>query len=168
MARDCQAILRWREASGLDRAARVAVLAVLVLSLVLRVLNLDAFLAGDESKWFCRSLNFRNALVTGNLRETCQSEHPGVVTMWLGTAATSLGEAGPWVDYCLDMGGNKLTRVDSNAELLRLPGLIGRGRLAIALFTWCGIVVAWLNDFSSVVSTTHGSFRTHSARADLI
>jgi hypothetical protein len=112
---------------------------VLALSLLLRLYAIDVFLSGDESKWMCRSINFHAALANGDLAQTYQSEHPGVVTMWLGTLAISLDEAGPWVDFCGLYGGDKLTRAD-NAMLAQADDLIFSGRRLVALATWLGIV----------------------------
>ena len=116
---------------------------VLGLSLVLRLLALDVFLSGDETKWICRGINFHTALARGDLKATYQSEHPGVVTMWIGTLAVSLSQAGEWVDLCAQTGGSKLTRVEDHAVLARLPSLIFRARRLVAIVTWLGIVGIW-------------------------
>jgi len=118
---------------------------VLLASLGLRLLDLDVFLAGDETKWICRSINFHDALRRRDLRATCQTEHPGVVTMWLGTLAVPLAQAGEWVELCAETGGSNLTRVEDHAALARFPSLIFRARRLVALVTWLGIVALyWL------------------------
>jgi len=116
---------------------------VLLISLALRLADLDVFLAGDETKWICRSINFHAALRQGDLRGTYQSEHPGVVTMWLSTLTVPLAQVGEWIDLCLETGGSKLTRVHDNAALARLPSLIFQARRLVAIVTWLGIVALY-------------------------
>ena len=116
---------------------------ILGLSLFLRLQALDIFLSGDETKWSCRGINFHAALARGDLRGTYQSEHPGVVTMWITTLAVPLSQAGEWVDLCAQTGGSKLTRVEDHAALARLPALIFRARRLLALVTWLGIAGIW-------------------------
>ena len=116
---------------------------VLGLSLALRLHALDVFLSGDETKWICRGINFHTALSRGDLKGTYQSEHPGVVTMWISTLAVPLSQAGEWADLCAQTGGDKLTRVEDHAALARLPSLIFQARQLLALVTWLGIVGMW-------------------------
>ncbi|MFP3895677.1 MAG: ArnT family glycosyltransferase [Anaerolineales bacterium] len=125
----------------MKKPAIIVLIIVLALSLFLRLYAIDVFLAGDETKWICRSINFHNALVNGDWSSTYQSEHPGVMTMWTGTLAVSLDEAGEWVGLCSSTGGDKLTRVDDRATLLRLPSLISQARRLLAVVSWLGIVV---------------------------
>lgn len=119
----------------------IILIIVLALSLFLRLYAIDVFLAGDETKWICRSINFHHALRNRDWPSTYQSEHPGVLTMWLGTLAVPLDEAGEWVGLCQETGGDKLTRVADSETLLRLPSLIFRARRALAGVTWLGIIV---------------------------
>jgi len=116
---------------------------VLGFSLALRLFALDVFLSGDETKWICRGINFHAALARGDLKSTYQSEHPGVLTMWISTLAVPLSQAGEWVDLCGQTGGSKLTRVEDHAALARLPSLVFRARRVLALVTWLGIVGMW-------------------------
>jgi hypothetical protein len=51
-----------------------------------RIFALDRFATPDEYLWLARSANFYTALVEGDLASTFQREHPGVTTMWAGTA----------------------------------------------------------------------------------
>ena len=121
----------------------LALIVVLGLSLALRLHALDVFLSGDETKWICRGINFHTALARGDLKGTYQSEHPGVVTMWIGTLAVPLSQADEWVDLCAQTGGSKLTRVQDHAALARLPSLIFQARRTLAIVTWLGIVGIW-------------------------
>ncbi|MCD6518723.1 MAG: phospholipid carrier-dependent glycosyltransferase [Anaerolineae bacterium] len=117
---------------------------VLLLALFLRLYKIDVFLAGDETKWICRSINFHAALRQRDLASTYQSEHPGVVTMWVGTLAVPLSLADEWVGLCAETGGSKLTRVHGHTSLEALPGLIFRARRFLTVFTWMGLVVVAL------------------------
>ena len=69
-------------------------LLLLGLGLALRLHGLDRYIASDELRWTCRSLNFRQALLEGRPSETFQVGHPGVMTMWLGTAAAGFSPLG--------------------------------------------------------------------------
>jgi hypothetical protein len=58
-------------------------LAIVVLALVPRLMNLDLFVTPDEDNWMRRGGNFARAVEQGELQRTYQSGHPGVTTMWL-------------------------------------------------------------------------------------
>jgi len=116
---------------------------VLLASLGLRLLDLDVFLGGDETKWICRSISFHDALHRRDLRATYLSEHPGVVTMWLGTLAVPLAEADEWIDLCEQTEGERLTQVHDRAALARFPSLIFQARWLVAIVTWLGIVALY-------------------------
>jgi 4-amino-4-deoxy-L-arabinose transferase-like glycosyltransferase len=77
------------------------VLGLFVLALLPCALALGDFVTIDEaSKWFARSERFQQALLAGDYADTNQTGHPGVTTMWLGTAGLRLhgwlAEAG-WI-----------------------------------------------------------------------
>ena len=118
--------------------------ATLVLSLGLRLHAIDEFLVGDETKWICRSISFHKALARRDLASTYQSEHPGVVTMWLGALAVPLADAGDWIELCEETDGSKLTRVRDHDVLSRLPLLIYRARRLVAVATWLGIIAIYV------------------------
>ena len=63
-----------------------------VLALGPRVTDLAVFVGPDESSWVSRSASFAQALAEGNLAETYQTGHPGVVLMWVETV-------GSWLRY---------------------------------------------------------------------
>ncbi len=117
---------------------------VLLVSLALRLSDLDVFLAGDETKWMCRSILFQAGLRRGDLRATYQAEHPGVVTMWLGALAAPLAQAGEWVEICPETGGSKLTRDEDYSALARFRSLISQARRLVALTTWLGMVALYV------------------------
>jgi hypothetical protein len=61
--------------------------AIMITALLLpRWLALNHSVTIDEPRWLMRSANFYQALHQGNFGATFQREHPGVLTMWLGTA----------------------------------------------------------------------------------
>ena len=47
---------------------------------------LESYATVDEAKWMLRSANFYQALYSGDLTQTYQSEHPGVTVTWAGMA----------------------------------------------------------------------------------
>jgi hypothetical protein len=108
---------------------------VLAFSLFRRLHNLDVFLSGDETKWICRGINFHAALVRGELKSTFQSEHPGVVTMWIAALAVPLSEVGEWVGLCAWPGGNELIRIEDHTVLAKLSPLIFKARRWLAVLT---------------------------------
>ncbi len=62
-----------------------------VVALLLLSLNLDVFVVGDEVDfWLPRSERFLNAIQSGDYADTAISTHPGVTTMWLGSAGILL------------------------------------------------------------------------------
>lgn len=72
-------ISRWRE-----------ILILLLISLAIwlpRASGLDSFVYIDETTWLQRSANFYYALGQGEFDRTLQNFSPGVVTMWVETAA---------------------------------------------------------------------------------
>jgi hypothetical protein len=77
-----------RVSSCLGRRGDLFALLFLVLAIWLpRGLGLDQFVTPDEPLWLTRSANFYYALTHADLDSTYQKEHPGVTTMWVGTAS---------------------------------------------------------------------------------
>jgi 4-amino-4-deoxy-L-arabinose transferase-like glycosyltransferase len=74
--------------------AWIYALGVFVLALVPRVVSLATIITPDESRWVERSVSFFEGLLRGNWSQTFQTGHPGVTTMWTGTA-------GLWGKYLL-------------------------------------------------------------------
>jgi len=66
------------------------VLALFILALVPRVLNLNAFITWDEPAWTYRSIKFLTALRRMDFGGTFLVGHPGVLTMWSGAAGISI------------------------------------------------------------------------------
>lgn len=64
----------------------LALVVIILVSFLPRALNLAAFITPDEHFWLTRSANFYYALAQRDFASTYQKEHPGVTTMWAGTA----------------------------------------------------------------------------------
>jgi 4-amino-4-deoxy-L-arabinose transferase-like glycosyltransferase len=78
-----------------QRMTIVALYALVGLAALLpRVLDLGAFPDSDERNfWLGRSLEFLQAIQSGSFADTAISTHPGVTTMWLGSAGILLRRA---------------------------------------------------------------------------
>jgi len=96
------------------------VVIILLLSLLLRISSLNVFITCDEPTWALRSINFRAALTGGDLVKTYQSEHPGVITMWVGTVMLPLASAGD------------------------LSCLLFKARHLVALLSWFNVIAIYL------------------------
>jgi len=60
-------------------------------ALIPRILDLGRFATHDEVEfWLPRSESFLNAILSGRFAATALSDHPGVTTMWLGSAGIIL------------------------------------------------------------------------------
>ncbi len=82
-------------------------LIIFLAALLPRIFGLAAFLTFDEPKWMDRSAAFLTALLTGNYAATFQTGHPGVITMWLGSAAII-------IRYLMRSGASLLTFAQSS------------------------------------------------------
>ena len=60
----------------------VAVLAAL--TLIPRILDLDAFISPDEIRWVTNTAGFTNKLAHGEFSQLLRQPHPGITTQWLG------------------------------------------------------------------------------------
>lgn len=61
-------------------------LALFVIALLPRLLGLNTFLTADENLWLGRSRDFLASVVRQDWAGTLQTGHPGVTTMWTGSA----------------------------------------------------------------------------------
>ncbi len=118
-------------ARGVRRAVRLLLLVgVLLLAGVPRLLTLHLFLDSDEINfWMPRSMRFLDAMQSGNFAETAQSTHPGVTTMWLGSAGILLRDS--------LIAAGVLTDVP-------FPLTLTLSRLPIALVHTCGVLIGYL------------------------
>jgi 4-amino-4-deoxy-L-arabinose transferase-like glycosyltransferase len=102
---------------------------LVLIALVPRVLNLGSFVTVDEiAFWIPRADAFLRAIQAGNFPATAISTHPGVTTMWLGSAGVLLRRA------LLAAG---LLHDDSFATMLALY------RLPVALAHTVGILAGY-------------------------
>jgi len=65
----------------------IALLILLTALLLPRIFSLGRFVAVDEVNWLHRSATFYDAIVRKNWSGTYVSEHPGVITSWVGALA---------------------------------------------------------------------------------
>jgi 4-amino-4-deoxy-L-arabinose transferase-like glycosyltransferase len=63
---------------------------LLVIALVPRLLYLGHAIVADEQLWISRSKEFAKAMMSMDLSATHVSNHPGVLTMWLGAISTGI------------------------------------------------------------------------------
>lgn len=124
--------------ASIGRWAYIFVAIVLLASLVLRLDGLYASITVDEPTWRGRSVRFREALLQNRPKNTYQSEHPGVITMWIGTAAI-------WMTETLDKMATSPFSVLGNwlrvLKDLPITPITLWGRRMVAGITWLGIVL---------------------------
>ncbi len=117
------------------------VLALVTVLLLLRVTGLGVFITIDERVWAARSQNFHDALVEGNLFRTYQSEHPGVVTMWIGALAIRVARAAEAFSprlWLLRMLWNAISARSGGVAVITFWA-----RWGVALVTWGGILALY-------------------------
>jgi 4-amino-4-deoxy-L-arabinose transferase-like glycosyltransferase len=112
----------------------------LLFSLVVHLRGLDVFLTADELKWTCRTINFRTALLRGDLAHTFQVGHPGVITMWAGSLGLPLDLNGDWSDICQETHISRLSVAIGHDRLVELGRLAFQARRPVALLTWLSTV----------------------------
>ncbi len=120
-------------------------LVVLAAALALRLTGLNVFVTPDEHHWYDRSRAFHNALQSGDLAETFQSVHPGVVTMWVGAASIrSLGldDPGPYDDFFKVR--QQAAERTGKPQTLGLPPVLVRSRAILAIVTWLCLGASYL------------------------
>ncbi len=99
-----------------------------------RGLALDHFVTPDESYWLARSANFSQALAHGDFSHTYQFFHPGVTTMWLGSAGFLVADR----TYARDADSQVRQVSNDIVPLLRERGIepldvLAAGRKAVVL-----------------------------------
>jgi hypothetical protein len=118
-------------------------LCVLVLALIPRLVDLDVFISPDETRWICRSTNFYAAIETGDLAQTYQKEHPGVITMWLGNLVRPVDPNEVSV-ACRYIPASKLVGQAAMATLHEIRDRLFTGRIRVALLTAIGVAAMFL------------------------
>ncbi len=135
--------------SRMPRLETVTACVLLALALALRLASLDAFIVGDELRWTCRSLGFRDALKRGDWAGTYRTGHPGVVTTWLGAVFIPHNDDQAQATCRASEDAAKLQTAGATpAERARLAAELGRmlfrGRVGVALYTWLCISAMYL------------------------
>jgi hypothetical protein len=124
------------------------VLTVLLAAGWLRLQELDRFIVSDEQRWACRSIDFHAALAERDWARTFQVGHPGVVTMWLASAALPLEEAGQWRGVCrVSEGGHDyevLEQPEMRGVLQTLPARLLAMRRGVAVGTTVLLGIVYL------------------------
>jgi 4-amino-4-deoxy-L-arabinose transferase-like glycosyltransferase len=94
-------------------------LAVTVVAILPRVLDLGGFVTEDEASfWLLRSETFFNALRSGDWAATAITDHPGVTTTWLGSAGILLRRV------LVDWGIVQEMTYSTRLAVMRLPGAL--------------------------------------------
>jgi hypothetical protein len=121
----------------------LALILVAAAIFVPRILELDKFVTTDEQLWLTRSANFYFALGQRNFANTYQRQHPGVTTMWAGTAGflwrypqyrgSGLSQIGYYIldDYLEEVGSSPLDVLEG-------------GRIFIVLGNTFTLLIAYL------------------------
>jgi hypothetical protein len=128
-----------------DRRDGLLGLAILLLALLPRVWDLDAFISWDEPKWASRSANFLYALQRGKLEGTFQTGHPGVTTMWLGATGLAMTcHRSPEACGDLPPTGSPSDEGEIGQEARnRLLQILPAARLLVGIVIALGIVVIY-------------------------
>lgn len=113
----------------------VVLVALTGLALAVRLPRLDAFITPDEMKWVCRSANFYRGLAGGDLAQTFQTGHPGVITMWLGVPFGEIDLGTPWLDQCVRPNLADLIQETDPEVPDELAAFLFRARRGTVLFT---------------------------------
>ncbi len=125
---------------------RYIVLAIFILALLPRVLNLDAFITWDEPMWTYRSIRFLTALRRMDFGETFLVGHPGVMTMWAGATGISIQRllgSGSAADFAWLSGLPTLDLRDTEA-LRKLAPFLSAAKLPAAVLHAACIVGIYL------------------------
>ncbi|KAA3657646.1 MAG: hypothetical protein DWQ04_27430 [Chloroflexi bacterium] len=121
-------------------------LLVFLLSFLLRLTAVSRYITPDELIWVYRSIQFREALLSGEWLGTLTAGHPGVITTWLGAAAISLQmilhpastDVYTWLTQLVWFA-------PENMQALRqLSMFLSAGRVAVALVNSVGLTAVFL------------------------
>ncbi len=120
------------------------VLAIFVLALFPRILDLDVFITPDELKWTCRSINFRAGLTQGDFARAYQTGHPGVITMWLGTLSMPPDPTGKWQTICQETNITRIMQATPPGTLTEMTEYLFAARRGVAILTAASAVIVYL------------------------
>lgn len=115
-------------------------------ALVPRLTAVNRYITPDELIWVFRSLQFRDALLSGRWIDTLTAGHPGVTTTWLGTVGLSLQlmlhpEETAVVDWVAKLAW---FAPENMAMFQQLNTFLTAGRVSVALVNSAGIVLFFL------------------------
>ncbi|MFN8636384.1 MAG: glycosyltransferase family 39 protein [Chloroflexota bacterium] len=116
----------------------VSAVALFLLALYPRAINLTGYLTTDEGNWMGRTALFTKALTTGDPAGTYQSGHPGVMTMWESLIGMGPERALALVEYVRPDGLEKAPNYLDTLHLARrtFAVMTALGVAGIALLTW--------------------------------
>jgi 4-amino-4-deoxy-L-arabinose transferase-like glycosyltransferase len=113
-------------------------LALALLAFIPRALDLGAFLTIDEANfWLRRSELFAQALRDGDFAATALSAHPGVTTMWLGSAGLALWRA------CVEWGLAADISLPARLAVVRLPLALAHSGAILAGYLLLRRLLPW-------------------------
>ena len=126
-------------------------LLVAVIAIIPRVLDLGQFVTADEVNfWMSRSETFLRAIQNGDLAATAIAPHPGVTTMWLGSAGILLQQGLQFLGVLDDPSfATRLALMQLPVALTHAAGvLIGYGMLRRLFPEWTAFLAAlfWASD----------------------
>lgn len=137
--------MSWLRRHAVELGVLVLILAAAGIS---RFSALDRFIASDELRWVCRSINFHRALEEHAWSDTFQVGHPGVITMWLGTLALPLDQVGRWRELARSTEGcTDLTKFDDVGQeglLQTIAPLLFEARRGVAMGTLVLLALLYL------------------------
>ena len=138
---------------------------LLLAALLLRMAPLGRYVTPDEPAWVHRSIQFGDALAAGDWAAVPVTGHPGVTTMWLGSAGVLVSRLTAPTDSAEHLGWIRLLPwlAPENGEAFHhLAFFLSWGRIAVALATTTGLGVTYLM-LARTLRTTRGAADTRAA-----
>lgn len=120
--------------------------ALFLAALLPRLAAIGRYVTPDEVIWIYRSIQFRQALISGAWFDTLTAGHPGVTTTWLGSLAISLQLALRPGDQAVYEWITHLAwfAPENVAAFSQLAAFLTAARLAVALANSLGVVAIYL------------------------
>lgn len=138
--------MTWWNKSGV-RSYNIGLLGVLFFAAFLpRLVAVGRYVTPDELIWVFRSVQFRQALLTGQWLDTLTAGHPGVITTWLGSLGISLQlwlrpsdlPAYQWITHLAWFAP------ENSPMFSQLNSFLTCGRLLVAAVNSAGVVLAFV------------------------